>query len=71
MNLFVANISRVVKEDALKLLFSEFGDVVSVKIVIDKESGRSKGFGFVDMANDTQALKAIENLRNVDFLDSD
>jgi RNA recognition motif-containing protein len=67
MNLFVTNISRTVKEDALKALFSEFGQVTSVKIIGDKYTGESKGFGFVDMVNDNQALDAIKKLTNADF----
>jgi RNA recognition motif-containing protein len=67
MNLFVTNISRTVKEDALKALFSEFGEVSSVKIINDKHTGVSKGFGFVEMFNDIQALEAIRKLTNADF----
>ena len=67
MNLFVANISRTVKEEALKALFSEFGQVSSVKIIGDKYTGESKGFGFVEMFNDSDALDAIKKLTNADF----
>jgi RNA recognition motif-containing protein len=67
MNLFVANISRTVNEDALKALFSEFGQVASVKIIGDKYTGESKGFGFVDMSDDTNALAAIKKLTNAEF----
>jgi RNA recognition motif-containing protein len=67
MNLFVTNISHVVKEEALKALFSEFGHVASVKIIGDKYTGESKGFGFVEMANDRQALDAINRLTNAEF----
>lgn len=67
MNLFVTNISHTVKEDALKALFSEFGQVSSVKIIGDKYTGESKGFGFVDMVNDNQALEAIRKLTNAEF----
>ena len=67
MNLFVTNISHSVKEDALMALFSEFGQVSSVKIIGDKYTGESKGFGFVDMANDNQALEAIRKLSNAEF----
>jgi len=67
MNLFVANISRSVKDDALKALFAEFGEVTSVKIINDKYTGESKGFGFVEMRNDTQALDAIKKLTNANF----
>lgn len=67
MNLFVTNISRTVSEEALKALFSEFGQVSSVKIISDKHTGESKGFGFVDMANDSQAFNAIGRLMNAEF----
>jgi RNA recognition motif-containing protein len=67
MNLFVANISNSVKDDALKALFSEFGEVTSVKIINDKFTGQSKGFGFVEMSNDSQALDAIQKLTNANF----
>ncbi len=67
MNLFVTNISRVVKEDALQALFAEFGQVLSVKIIGDKYTGESKGFGFVEMPNDGQALEAIKKLSNAEF----
>jgi RNA recognition motif-containing protein len=67
MNLFVANISRTVKGEALKALFSEFGQVSSVKIIDDKLTGESKGFGFVEMVNDGQALDAIRKLTNAEF----
>jgi RNA recognition motif-containing protein len=67
MNLFVTNISRAVKEDALKALFSEFGEVTSCKIINDKYTGESKGFGFIDMVNDTHALDAIKRLTNANF----
>jgi RNA recognition motif-containing protein len=67
MNLFVANISHTVKDDALKALFSEFGEVISVKIIGDKYTGESKGFGFVEMQNDNQAMDAIKKLTNAEF----
>jgi RNA recognition motif-containing protein len=67
MNLFVANISRTVKDDALKALFAEFGEVTSATIINDKVTGESKGFGFVEMANDSQALDAIKKLTNASF----
>lgn len=67
MNLFVSNIDRSVNEDALKALFSEFGSVTSVKIIIDKQSGMSKGFGFVEMADESNAMTAIEKLSDAEF----
>ena len=67
MNLFVTNISRSVKGDALKALFSEFGQVSSVKIIEDKYTGESKGFGFVEMVSDQQAQDAMKKLTNAEF----
>jgi RNA recognition motif-containing protein len=67
MNLFVANISRIVKDDTLRGLFEKFGEVTSVRIVIDKYNGDSKGFGFVEMPNETQASDAITKLTNAEF----
>lgn len=52
MNLFVTNIRNSVKEDAQKALFTEFGEVASIKIMIDKFTGYSKGFGFVEMPDE-------------------
>ena len=67
MNLFVANISRKVKDDALKALFEEFGEVTSAKVIHDKFTNESKGFGFVEMANEAEASDAITKLTNADF----
>jgi RNA recognition motif-containing protein len=67
MNLFVTNISRTVNEEALKALFEQFGNVSSVKIIGDKYTGESKGFGFVDMPNDGQASTAMNKLGNAEF----
>jgi len=53
-------------EAELKELFTEYGEVTSVKIIIDKYSGRSKGFGFVEMSNETEAKKAIEKLNGAE-----
>jgi RNA recognition motif-containing protein len=67
MNLCVANISPTVNEGALKALFEEFGKTSSVKIVVDKYTGESKGFGFVDMLDDREAMEAINKLTNANF----
>lgn len=67
MNLFVSNISRTIKDDELKQLFESVGDVKSVKIISDKYTGESKGFGFVEMTNDNQALLAIEKLTDTEL----
>ncbi len=62
MNIYVGNLSYGMDEDGLKALFSEFGEVESAKVIKDKYSGKSKGFGFVEMANDGEGEKAIEGL---------
>ena len=56
-----------VTEDDLRDAFSEFGKVDSASIINDKFSGRSKGFGFVDMPNDSEAREAIESMNNKDL----
>lgn len=68
MNIFVANISREANDDALLALFSGYGKVKSARIVTDKSTGHSKGFGFVEMANDHEATEAIRKLANSNFL---
>lgn len=67
MNIFVARLSYQTKEEQLKELFEEFGEVESAKIIFDKYEGRSKGFGFVEMPNEEEALAAIENLNEKEF----
>lgn len=62
MNIFVSNISFKVRETALSELFSAHGEVTSVRIIKDKETKRSKGYGFVEMANDDEANAAISAL---------
>ncbi|MDX2414479.1 MAG: RNA-binding protein [Bacteroidales bacterium] len=62
MNIYVGNLPYSVGEDDLQGIFGEFGEIESVKIITDKYSGRSKGFGFVVMDNDEEAKAAIENL---------
>ncbi len=64
MNIFVANLNFRVKTDQLQDLFEQYGEVDSVKIVTDRDSGRSKGFGFVEMADETAARNAISQLDN-------
>jgi RNA recognition motif-containing protein len=62
MNIFVSNISFKVREQALKDLFSEYGEVSNVRIIKDKETRRSKGYGFVEMPNDHEGNNAINAL---------
>lgn len=62
MNMYVGNLAYNVTEEDLKSLFSEYGEVASVNIVKERFSGQSKGFGFVDMPNNSEADKAIKAL---------
>jgi RNA recognition motif-containing protein len=62
MNIYVGNLNYKVNEDDLKEFFEEYGTVSSSKIIMDKYSGRSKGFGFVTMDDSNEANKAIEDL---------
>ncbi|MBI9038836.1 MAG: RNA-binding protein [Bacteroidales bacterium] len=62
MNIYVGNLDFKVNESDLDGIFEEYGTVSSSKIITDKMSGRSKGFGFVTMENDDEAKKAIEEL---------
>lgn len=62
MKLYVGNLSFDTTEDQLREVFSGIGGVSSVALIVDKHSGRSKGFGFVEMPDDEEAKKAIEQI---------
>ncbi len=62
MNIFIGNLSFNLSEEELKQVFEAYGEVSSAKIITDKQSGRSKGFGFVEMPDDEEANQAIEAL---------
>jgi len=62
MNIYVGNLAYAVTEEELREVFAEYGDVDSAKIISDKFSGRSKGFGFVEMPQDSQGEEAIAKL---------
>ena len=66
MNIFVGNLNYAVSEDDLKSIFEEFGELSSVKVIKDRFTSRSKGFGFVEMDNDEEAKKAIEQLNGTE-----
>jgi RNA recognition motif-containing protein len=68
MNIYVANIPWKASEEQLKQLFAEYGEVSSAKIIMDKVTQRSRGFGFVEMADDTSGRAAITGLNGFDFL---
>ncbi len=65
--IYVGNLPYQLSEDELKDLFSQIGNVTSVRVITDAMSGRSKGFGFVEMENEDQAKKAIEKLDGTDL----
>ena len=67
MNIYVGSLHFKMNEAELKEAFEEYGEVTSAKIIIDKYSGKSKGFGFVEMPNEEEAKKAIEELNEKDF----
>ena len=62
MNIYVGNLSFQLSENDLNSAFEEYGRVDSTKIITDRETGRSKGFGFIEMPNQEEAEKAIEGL---------
>jgi RNA recognition motif-containing protein len=62
MNIYVGNLSYGVSDDQLREVFEAYGTVSSAKVISDKFSGRSKGFGFVEMDDDNEAKSAIEDL---------
>ena len=64
MNMYVSNLSFHTTEDTLRELFEKFGAVSSAKVITDRETGRSRGFGFVEMQGDEEAKKAIQGLNN-------
>ena len=61
-NLYVGNLSYDMNDSSLEQLFSEYGTVDSAKVIMDRDSGRSKGFGFVEMSNNEEAQAAISAL---------
>lgn len=64
MTIYVGNIAYSMKEEDMKNAFAEFGNVASAKIIIDRATGRSKGYGFVEMDSDSEGNAAIEALND-------
>lgn len=62
MNMYVSNLSFNVKEEDLRAYFAEYGEVSSAKIILDRDTQRSRGFGFVEMSDDAAAQKAMSEL---------
>lgn len=67
MNIFISNLNYNTVESELEALFQNYGEVQSAKIIMDRDTDRSRGFGFVEMPNDEEALKAIEELNQREF----
>lgn len=67
MNIYVGNLPYSIDRDQLREIFAQFGEVRAARIVIDRESGKSKGYGFVDMDNDAEAKDAIANLNGTEI----
>jgi RNA recognition motif-containing protein len=62
MKIYVGNLDYKVQDEDLIEIFKEYGEVLSAKIITDRHSGRNKGFGFVEMSNDVEAKRSIEEL---------
>ena len=67
MNIYISNISFSINDNDLKQLFEEYGEVSSAKVITDRDTGRSRGFGFVEMPVQEAALKAIEKLNQAEY----
>ena len=67
MNIYVSHLSWNTNNDSLQNLFSQFGEVTSANIITDRETGRSRGFGFIEMANDNEGEEAINRLNETEF----
>lgn len=67
MNIYVSNLNFKLQDEDLKQVFAGFGEVSAAKVIRDNQSGRSRGFGFVEMPNDDEARAAIEKLNGTDI----
>ncbi len=67
MNMYISNLGFHTTEDELRKLFEEFGQVSSAKVITDRETGRSRGFGFVEMSSSTEASQAMSKLNGKDI----
>lgn len=66
MNIYVSNLSFDIQDEDLRELFTPYGEVSSAKVVNDRDTGRSRGFGFVEMSDETASKKAIAELNNAE-----
>lgn len=67
MNIYISNLSYAVNDADLKELFAEYGEITSAKVITDRETGKSRGFGFVEMTDDAQGQKAIDELNQAEY----
>lgn len=67
MNIYISNLSYNTDDAGLRDLFAEYGDISSAKVITDRDTGRSRGFGFVEMPDDAQAQQAIDGLNEKEF----
>lgn len=67
MNIFIAGLSYRINDADLKELFAEYGDIAEAKVIMDKQTGRSKGYGFVEMNDEAAGQKAIEELNGAEY----
>ena len=67
MNIFIAGLSYAINDADLKELFNEYGEIASAKVITDRETGRSKGYGFVEIEDEEAAKKAIEELNGAEY----
>ena len=67
MNLYISNLSYNISDEDLRQLFADYGEITSAKVIMDRETGRSRGFGFVDLSDDELAKKASEELNQASY----
>ena len=67
MNLYISNLSYNISDEDLRLFFADYGEITSAKVIMDRETGRSRGFGFVELSDDELAKKAIEELNQASY----
>ena len=67
MNLYISNLSYNISDEYLRQLFAYYGEITSAKVIMDRETGRSRGFGFVELSDDELAKKAIEELNQASY----
>jgi RNA recognition motif-containing protein len=66
MNIYISNLSWGLQDEDLQSIFSSYGEISSAKVIVDRFTGKSRGFGFVEMANDGEANNAIEGLNQTE-----